>query len=230
MWLVKYVWHFMLGAGVLLFACAAFSGYRTWRMERSLERVQGTVTRTWTGGKLGLDFQAEVQFTPSDGQRRTFTTAMNSREQLRAGRAVGLVFDRDEPEHPRVEFGRMQPWSGMIDLALWGAGISLLGAAPLWFNLRKERRVEWLQLNGRAVEADLTGVRFNTDLIINGKSPWQVTARWRDQESGNVWQFKSENLWQDPSQHLLSKTVSVVVDPANPAHYWMDLWFLPHAS
>lgn len=227
MWFAKKLWYFFLVPGVLLLAGAAFDGYRTWQIEQPIERVQGTVGRTWTSGKLGVTFQADVQFTPRDGRSRTFTTPLSSIHQLQTGRAVTVVFDSDDPDHPRVEFGKAEPWSSTVILACWGGMFTLIGGIPLYFTVKKERLAEWLKLNGREVEAEFTGVHLHSDLIVNGKSPWQVTARWTDLGTKLRHEFKSEYLWKDPSSHVFSKVILVVIDPANPKHYWMNLSFLP---
>lgn len=227
MWLAKNLWYFFLVPGLVLLADAAFSGFQTWRVESSTERVAGTIRRTWAGGTLGVDFQAEVSFTASDGNSRTFTIPMNSLQQFSTGEPVRVTFDRYDPQNPQVEPAGVKPWAMAMYLLSWGSGLSLLGGVPLYFRRRRAQLVEWLQLNGRAVQADFTGVHLNPDITVNDKNPWLVTARWKDPASGQTHEFKSANLWKDPNKHAFSKSIAVVIDPVNPARYWMDLSFLP---
>ena len=223
----RYFWHFFLIPGLLLMAGALVDAYKTWDAQRLIAHSQGTVVRTIAAGKLGLDFSAEVQFRTPDGRSHTFNTVMHSVNELRAGRKVTVVYESDDPDHARVEMVKPHPWEGPILFAVWGGIFALIGGIPLHFRARKSAREDWLKLNGRAVQADFAGVHLNTNLVVNGKSPYRIAATWKDPATNHRYKFSSDNLWTDPSGHLTSKTISVVIDPGNPKRYWMDLSFLP---
>jgi hypothetical protein len=223
----RYFWHFFLIPGLLLLAGALFDAYKTWDAQRLIAHSQGTVVRTLAGGKLGLDFSADIQFATPDGRSHTFSSIMRSVNELRAGRKVTVVYEIDDPDHARVDMGKSHPWEGAILLSVWGGIFALLGGIPLYFRARKAKREDWLKLNGRTVQAEFAGVHLNTDLIVNGRSPYRVAAEWKDPATNQTYSFSSDNLWSDPAEHLTSKVISVVIDPGNPKRYWMDLSFLP---
>ena len=81
--MVRYVWYFFLVPGLLMLAGGAFTGYKIWQREQSMERTQGTVTGTSKTGAMGVDFQAEIRFTPHDGRSRAFTMPTNGRWAMR---------------------------------------------------------------------------------------------------------------------------------------------------
>ena len=223
----RYFWHFFFVPGVLLLVWAVVDGFKTWDAQRSIGHAQGTVVQTVAGGTLGLDFQAEVQFATPDGRSHTFTSAMSYVNALRRGAKVRVVYDIDDPDHARVEMRAPNPWEGTILLSVWGSIFALIGGIPLYFRARKAKQSDWLKLNGRAVQADFTGVHLNTDLIVNGKSPYRISAHWKDAATNQDYNFHSDNLWSDPASHVTSNVISVVIDPKNPKRYWMDLSFLP---
>ena len=219
----RYFWYNFLVPGLPLLGWGGFDCYRVWNVQRFVAHTRGTVVRTTVTGPMGLDFHAEIAFVTPDGRSHTFDSTMGSVNALKAGRKVAFVFDIDDPDHARVELGDRKPWAGPIILGVWGGIFSLLGGIPIAFRARKAKLADWLKLNGQAVQADFTGVHLNTDLVVNEKSPDRVTAQWKEHR------FHCENLWTDPSPHITSKVISVVIDPTDPTRYWMDLSFLPRA-
>ncbi|MBN8532379.1 MAG: DUF3592 domain-containing protein, partial [Alphaproteobacteria bacterium] len=85
-----------------------------------------------------------------------------------------------------------------------------------------------LKISGQRIEAEITGVDFNTSLRVNGRSPWVIRAQWYDVAQGGVRTFESESLWFDPAPYLdKRKTIGVFIDPAKPGRYAVDTSFLP---
>ncbi len=234
----RYLWYSFLAPGVLLSAWATVDGVQTWNVQRSIGQAKGTVLRILGTGKMGLDFYAEVEFAAADGLKHTFSTQMNYVNALRPGGKVTVAYDLDDPDHARVEMRPQNPWSGTIELAVWGSMFALIGGIPLYFLARGAAQTEWLQLNGRCVQAEFAGVHLDTNLIVNGKSPYRISAHWMDPATKQDYNFKSDNLWSDPTAHIQShvqshvqsKTIEVMLDPKNPKRYWMNLSFLPHST
>lgn len=217
----RYFWHCFLIPGLVMLAGAVADGVSTWNVQKSLARTQGTVLRIVSSGKLRLDFSAEIQFATPDGDAHVFSTQLTYSGAVQPGRRVTVVYNIDDPTHASIEMKTPNPWEGTLLLLAWGGAISLLGGLPIYFAARKAKQIEWLKLNGRAVDAVFAGVYIHKDLIVNGKSPYRISARWQDLN------FHSDNLWTDPASHIKSKTIPVIMDPDNPKRYWMDLSFLP---
>ena len=230
MGLPRYFWYFFLIPGVLLSAWAIVDGVQVWNVQRLIGRTTGTVIQILGTGKMGLDFHAEVEFATGDGLKHTFSSQMGYVNALRPGGKVAVAYDLDDPHHAKVEMRAQNPWSGTIVLAVWGGMFALIGGIPVYFLARRASQTEWLQLNGRCVQADFAGVHLDTNTIINGKSPYRISAHWMDPATRQDYNFKSDNLWSDPAAHIQSKTIEVMLDPKNPKRYWMNLSFLPHSQ
>jgi hypothetical protein len=228
MGLPRYVWYFVLIPGLLFLIGGLISGFKVWEAERLIARTEGTVVQIETSGTLGLEFSTKVKFSTPDGKPHSFITQTDSVNAYRVGHKLKVVYDIDDPEHARIDVIKQWPWAGPIIFAIWGLILASVGGIPLYFRARKNRRADWLKLNGRSVDANLSGVLRNRDLTVNGRNPYRIGAQWTDPATGKLCQFMSDNLWTDPSPELTSRTIRVLIDPNDAKRYWMDLDFLNH--
>ena len=58
---------------------------------------------------------------------------------------------------------------------------------------------------------------------MNGAHPFRVAAQARDPRSGKLRRFDSEPIWVDPTDQLQGRKVRVLIDPARPEAYLVDL-------
>src|SRR5882724_8985788 len=123
----RYFWHFFLVPGLLLLSGAMFSGFHVWSARRLIAYAQGTVTSTNITGKLGIDFNAGIEFRTPDGSTHTFTSTLTYVNALRPGGKVTVVYDIDDPDHARIEMHSSNPWEGPIILSVWGGVFALIG-------------------------------------------------------------------------------------------------------
>jgi hypothetical protein len=87
------------------------------------------------------------------------------------------------------------------------------------------RRNGSLVRRGTAVHTTFHHLELNTAVRINDAHPWRVVTEWIDPATGVRRQFRSENLWSDPTPHLVGNPIVVYVDPRNADHYYMDVSF-----
>jgi Ca2+/Na+ antiporter len=92
---------------------------------------------------------------------------------------------------------------------------------------RKRRHAEKLRSRGRQVDAEVQKVELNKNFSVGGVNPYIIWSRWVDSSTGETRQFKSGNLWFDPTDYVAGKTVPVFMAVDNPEDYYMDLSFLP---
>lgn len=52
----------------------------------------------------------------------------------------------------------------------------------------------------------------------------------KNPESGHLHVFNSENLWFDPTQHVTTKQLRVLLDPNDATRYHIDVSFLPQLA
>ena len=80
------------------------------------------------------------------------------------------------------------------------------------------------------VKAKLKSVERNTSYKVNGKSPYQLVAHWQDPATSELYIFRSENIWYDPTDYLQAEEVTVFAEEGDPKNYAFDLDFLPQIA
>jgi len=69
------------------------------------------------------------------------------------------------------------------------------------------------------IVATVTKIEVEATSLSSG---WVVTAQWSDQQTGQIFMFRSHRL-QFPPRLPIGGSVKVDIDPRNPTHYHMDL-------
>jgi hypothetical protein len=143
------------------------------------------------------------------------------------------IMVRYRPEAPAD--GRIQSFLEQWFLVtLFGFFALVFGGVAAGFiiaGIRQRRLYEWLQHSGMSVQAQIIEVGKNTNLKINGRSPWVVRAQWQHPVTQEVHVFQSENLWYDPSQFIGDREqIPVRVDADNPKRFRVDISWLPKSA
>ena len=229
MWMARNFWYFFLVPGLAMLIGAAVVGARVVSFGRSAEHAEGTVTqnRYTTDSDGNGTYHPQVEFVGSDGQKHTFVSHMGtSPASFKIGERVPVLYNGDQPEDASIDAFTHQ-WFSTIMLAGLGLVFGLVGGIPLLVRARNTKQAEWLKLNGRPVQADYTGAPLRTNYEVNGRSPYRISAQWKNPSTNQIHVFMSENLWFDPAPYIASKTLTVLIDPQNPKRYWIDTTFLP---
>jgi hypothetical protein len=113
--------------------------------------------------------------------------------------------------------------------ALFAVSIILFGIAiAIRVYLRDKAKTKaYLLQSGQLIRADITDISLNQSIMVNGKSPFQIIAQWHDKTNNQMYIYKSDNFWFNPTQFVSDKTISVYIDLNNPKKYHMDTSFLP---
>jgi len=121
-----------------------------------------------------------------------------------------------------------QLWLLPTGIAAIATPAILVGAGIFAFRLRRRAIKRTLLSSGTPILTDFERVAVNTSLAVNGRSPFVVYTQWQNPATSQIEVFKSEGLWYDPSNYIKPKhKITVLVDPAKPRHYYVDLSFLP---
>jgi hypothetical protein len=187
--------------------------------------IEMLATRDSDGGTM---YKPVVEFTASDGQKRSFESSISSNPpSYDVGEAVEVLYAPEKPSDARIK-GFWSIWFGPLIMGILGTVFASIGLGILYAHRRTKQKNEWLMANGTEVQADFSSVEKNTSLKVNGRSPWRITAQWHNQEAGTLHVFNSENLWFDPTQFVAAKKkLRVLIDPHNPKRYYVDVSFLP---
>jgi len=231
---LRRILRMLLFFGFVFMAGGSYSFFHTRQFLRTAVRVPGTVVQNiWeeSGGRSrSMVAYPQVRFVKSDGEVVVFQSNSGaSPPSYQPNDTVGVVYDPGDPHHASIDsFGSL--WGLSLGFTLMGLGFCV---PQLIFTVRQRagaRKEDWLQQNGRRVQADLMEVALNTSLTVNGVHPYRIVCQWLDPVTNQMHVFHSANIYYDPSKYLPGKTLEVLLDPDNPRRYAVETSFLPKAD
>jgi hypothetical protein len=217
-----------LAIGLVGLAGCGYWAVRTRAFLARAERAPGTVVDLEPSrSKDGTTYRPVVDYVLPTGQARTLRSNTGSNPPaFSIGEAVVVLYDPADPADARID-STFSLWGGPIILGGMSALFGMIGGVILIARRVSSRRAQELRRRGTPVVARLDGVERNTSLRVNGRSPWRLVAQWQDPGTGMIHLFHSENIWFDPTPHVVQQELTVYVDRRNPKRYWVDVSFLP---
>lgn len=213
----------LIGTGVGIGAAVTF--LHTVEMTNNGVRAVGLVADMVVNSD-GRTQAPVVTFKLEDGSPHTYISSIfSSPPAYDIGEHVELWYDPNDPD--KVVMSGLDRWFAPMLLGFFFLVFGGLGYGGLIYQLLKKRDRAWLMDNGQEVEAEILGVKRNYNIKVGGDSPFVIKAQWQDKASNKMYTFKSDNIWFDPSEYLQGQTLRVLINPAKPGLYYMDLSFLP---
>ena len=114
---------------------------------------------------------------------------------------------------------------GTIICLFFGIIFVLTSFAMLFGNITVVGPKRRLVANKEKIYADYDRIEMNTSEKVNGKHPYIVFCRGKI-STGEVMEFKSENVWYDPTRKIEDrgiKKIPVYVNPNKPKKYYVSL-------
>ena len=223
----RWVWLFgglFGGIGIVMLVAAIGVAASTITFRAQALSARGTVV-DFDSGKAVVEF-----VDPDAGAQRIVGSVSSNPPAFDLGESVTVRYRPGEPGHARID-GLMETWFGPTLLGFLGSVFTAIGGAFLVMEIRRRRLRAWLQQFGMRVQAKYTGVILDTNMRINRRHPWRVTAQWQDPVTGLVHSFESDMLFWDPSAYVQRETVEVWIDANDPRRHYLDMTFLPkHAG
>jgi len=214
---------FFGGAGLVCLLIALVFGVSTQLFLSQASVADGTVIGP-RNPESGRKYASTISFTTANGQAVQFTTSVSSSPpEFQLGQKVKIYYSPDNPEASARPDSFLSLWFlpglfGLLALIFGGLGIGFY-----MVDFLNRRKIKWLQTNGQRVTAVVSEVRLNTSLKNRGKSPYVVTAQWRNPANSQLYSFKSNSLWVEPAPVAPGKEVSVLVDPKDFGRYHMEI-------
>ncbi len=220
--------YLLLITSLLLLSLSAVEAWHGYDFSSRMHRAQGVVVDLHRDTlEDDFHFHPVISYHDDSGKEYRHVPGVGGdADDYAIGQRVSIWYEPGEPLEARLV--------GFYEL--WGVALltALLGAAGLvGFLLRRAAPPPppspGLQLHtgGRPVKARLEGVMHNTELEVNGFSPFRLQARWRDPKEEVELTFYSQDLWFDPAEALHGREeVTVYLDPKDPDRYFMDVSFL----
>jgi Protein of unknown function (DUF3592) len=163
-----------------------------------------------------------VDFETPAGKQRIRGAVRSNVPDYRVGDRVELLYPEGEPARAKIDSFEEQ-WMLVIVLAPLALGFGGVGAGFGIYFWRRRRLARLLQRVGVRVSASYLGAEVDTGISEGRKHPWRVLCEWRDATTATVYRMRSDPLWQDPRPRITGPTLDVIINPANPRQYRVDV-------
>ncbi len=218
--------YLLLVTSLLLLLLSAAEAWNAYSFSSRMNRANGVVVDLHRDTlEDDFHFHPVISYHDRNGKEYRHVPGVGgAADDYAIGQQVSIWFEPGEPLEARL----------VSFYELWGVALltGLLGIAGITgFLIRRPvaAAAEGIHLHtdGRPVQARIEGVLHNTEMEVNGFSPFRLKARWCDPGEGVELTFYSQDLWFDPSEALGGrKEVTVYFDPKEPERYFMDVSFL----
>jgi hypothetical protein len=171
-------------------------------------------------------YRPVVMFEPVPGEPITFSSSSgNNPPAYAVGDSVRVLYDPAEPSSAQIS-SWSSLWGFAAGISAAGAGILAVTAGVIVFAVLRQRRQLALIRTGRPIMTAFDSVEQNTRFKYNGRHPYRVVTKWRNPISGEMVTFRSNDVWEDPTEQVKHRSITVLVDPSHLSHYVMDLSIL----
>lgn len=138
---------------------------------------------------------------------------------------VEVIYDPQNPNKAKINTF-FQLYLIEFILGIIAIIFTCIGFGMLFFQKRKEAKINYLKMFGQRIETEFKKVDLNYMIAINQKHPYRILTEgfW----NGEKRLFLSENLWFDPIPYLqVKQKIIILIDLKNSKNYYMDISFLP---
>lgn len=168
-----------------------------------------------------------VEFHTRTNERIEFLSSSGTNPpSYRKGEKVEVLYLPNEPQNAFIK-GFFSLWGAALIIGGVGGMFLLIGGTILGVSRFKSSRDNYLKQKGARIETEFMGVEINKRIEVNGRNPYRVLTQWQNPATGELITFKSNDLWSDPSNHILGRKITVFMERNNPKKHYVDLSFLP---
>lgn len=210
----------LMGAGAIYKSSSDFIG-------AAFSTAGTVVALEQSRNKNSATYAPVVQFLAGQDEPVEFTSSIGSNPaSYHIGERVSVLYLPKDPYDAKLnDFFAL--WGAPIIMGALGGMFFIIGLALMLFARFRIKRVEQLKRHGVAVQADFHGVEQNHSVSVNGRSPYQVVCHWLNPQTSELHRFKSENIWFDPTEYVISEKIKVFVGRGDARKYHVDISFLP---
>lgn len=218
--IIQYV--FALGSVVGL----GLAGYSTFQVQEFLKNT--AVTTGYVSQLVGTDSKAPFVTFQINRTTYSFKSSVSSNPpRYKLNQDVPVVYKVTDPNQARINTP-FELWFEPGLLTVMSVVFGAIGFGLIIYARKRKKEIYHLKNFGNRIETTFVRVDVNRNTRVNNKHPYQVISQAIDPTTGNTLEYKSENLWEDPSEKIAEQTIMVMVDPKKPSSYYMELPFLEH--
>lgn len=209
----------IVGIGLLIGA-VCYGVYFT-SFQEDAEKVTAEITEIREHYDIddGTEYRAYVSYS-YDGEEYENVPLNSYSSSMYEGKEIELLCDPQNPRHI------IQESTGIVLVAvLGGMGFifALIGIIPLIVMNKKSKRNKEVIERGYIIHAMVDAIEMNRNYSVNGRHPYVIYCSYRDEFKDVIYQFKSENLWTEPSAVFPpGSTIGVYVESNDYSKYYVD--------
>ncbi|WP_415888467.1 DUF3592 domain-containing protein [Neptuniibacter sp. SY11_33] len=226
--IIKYLFSF-IGLGLLVLAFVLFTNTKSF-LETAVT-AEGTVIELRASRSSdSLTYHPVVSFVTKQGQQVTFSSSAGSNPpSYSQGEVVEVLYQSKSPQDAKIN-GFFTLWGGATIVTGVGAVFFIVGILILIFSGMKGRKRDYLKTQGVPIKAQIHTLDRNTCMETDGVSPFVISLQWHNPEDNKIYLFRSDDIWFDPTEYVVTDELTVYIDRNNPAKYHVDLSFLPEVA
>lgn len=223
--IIKYVFFVI---GLCLLGGAGYLHQNTQSFLSQAVTGEGVVISFSTSRSDNSDvYHPVVAFKTKTGELIQFTESVGRNPPAyKEGEIVEVLYNLASPKEARLN-NFTSLYVAPLILGIIGSVFFFVGFSIFLYGYLKQKKSKYLLSNGVPVQTKIEQIAINTSININGKSPYQISSQWVDPNNQELYIFKSENIWFDPSDYISSEMITVLIEVGNPKKYYMDIAFLP---
>lgn len=133
-----------------------------------------------------------------------------------------IYYDRNNPNKMKFSLSS----SGGIIMSVFGIPFCAVGVGLLIIKINKIRSKKRAIESGDKIYADFQKVTINYSYSVNNRNPYIIICTGKDNLTGQIRTFQSENLWDNPEYVIREKnivTFPVYIDTINRKNYYLSL-------
>jgi len=225
---VKYVFT-VVGLGMLVGSFLLYSNTQAF-LQSALTASGEVVELVRSRSGDSTTYKPVVEFKTKTGMLIEFTSSSGSNPaSYSEGDIVEVLYQDSSPEKAKIN-SFFSLWGGTTILSVLGSVFFIVGFSIISFGKIKANKIEYLKMNGISVIAKYQSVEINQSLEVNGKNPYKICAQWTNPTTSELHVFSSDDIWFDPTDHIVNDEISVLMEKDNPKKYYVDISFLPKVA
>ncbi len=152
-----------------------------------------TEMRPYEDSEGDTSYEVEVQY---EYEGLTFYTTLDTYSSgMREGKSIPILVNKDDPTE--VMDSETLLFMGIVFMVL-GLIAVLAGGISVLKDWKNKKKIEMLKNTGKRLQATIDRITINERIAVNEEHPYIIWCSYVDEFSGARFEFKSENIWNDP--------------------------------
>ncbi len=223
---------FVVGMGMATVDFFLFKDRREALLDAVLTQGEVTGFVQSRGSKGGSMYAPRVRFSvpmAEGGAGESFEIVgrvRSSNKGYAIGDTVPVIYKPEDPASARLH-SFMEQWFAILIVSVFVLVLNGIWITFAVLALRRRRMDAWLDQYGSTVQARVQQIKQRTNVRVNRRHPWQISALWTHPVTRTAHTFTSDSVWENPTMAMRGvKEIDVRVDMDDPRRYRMDLSFL----